>query len=116
METQSLLVWPDYTWELAENIDDIDWYLCTTGKSDDYSMYDIPLELDEEDIEELVQLKSLPGMLKKENVFPSSKSTLPKDSILILEFPVEQTPFITKLDGKMIINCDTASLEILKGK
>jgi hypothetical protein len=117
MSTIKIFVWPDNSWTSEEEIDDMDWYLCSTGKSDDYAEYDIPIGLDEEDIDELIQLKALPGMIKPKNLIElDGKVDLPTDSILVLEFPVSEVPYITHLDGKMIINCTEMSIEVLKGK
>ena len=106
MDTIQIVVWPDGSWASEEEIDDIDWYLNSTGKSDDYTEYEVPIDLDDEDINELIELHALPGMLEPKNTQNiEGKIDLPEDSILVLEFPIEETPYITYLGGKMIINC-----------
>jgi len=117
-ELSKIYVWQDGLWEWDHEIDDLDLYISTNGKSDDFAMYEVPAELSDEDITELIELSSLPGMIapKAERIENQGLITLPTDSIIVLQFPMSETPFITHLDGKMIINCDNMSIEILKGK
>lgn len=118
-DTLKIYVWPDGSWESEEDIDDMDWYLASAGKSDDYVEYNVPLELEMEDIEELIELNALPGMLPDAppRLEDQGVVDLPHDSIIVLRFPEnDEGPFITHLDGKMIISHPTLSLEVLKGK
>ncbi|MCP4374055.1 MAG: hypothetical protein GY797_39010, partial [Deltaproteobacteria bacterium] len=62
-ETIKIYIWPDGSWESEEEIDDMDWFLSSSGKSDDYAEYNIPLGLEAEDIDELILLNALPGMI-----------------------------------------------------
>ena len=117
-DTETIYLWPDNSWEWDHEIDDLDWYIASGGKGEDFATYEVPTELDAEDIDELIELKALPGMStpKAERIENQGLITLPTDSIIVLQFPMSETPFITHLDGKMIINCDNMSIEILKGK
>lgn len=117
-ELTKIYLWPDGSWVSEKEIDgDMDWYLCSTDKEENYAEYDIPIGLDDDDINELIELSSLPGMIKPKNYGDlDGKVDLPNDSILVLEFPISEVPYITYLDGKMIINCTEMSIEVLKGK
>lgn len=113
-----IYVWPDGSWESEEEIDDMDWYLTSSGKSDDYAEYKVPLELEAEDIDELIELNALPGMLPdtvQNKIEDQGVIPLPHDSILILTFTSEEDPYLTHLEGKIIINCTNMSIEVLKG-
>lgn len=114
-ETFQIFVWADDSWVSEEDIDDMDWYLSSAGKSDDYATYDIPLGLEAEDIDELIELKALPGMLKNPlKLEDEGIMDLPKNSVLILRYKGE-TPYVHSVTGKMIINTTQMSIEILKG-
>ena len=117
-ELSKIYLWPDGLWEWDHEIDDLDLYISTNGKSDDFAMYEVPAELSDEDITELIELSSLPGMIpdKIAGIEDQGKVQLPDDAIIVIDFPPEEIPFITSVTGKMIINTKTATLEILKGK
>lgn len=58
-----IYVWPDNTWVTEEDIDgDLDWYIFSGGKSDDFKEYKVSLDLSPDDIQELIDLQALPGM------------------------------------------------------
>ncbi len=115
-DTLTIYVWSDNSWESEEEIDDIDWYLSSSGKSDDYATYEVPLELEAEDIDELIELEALPGMIPEKTEFPEGIIELPKDAILIINHPKDiSDSSVTILDGKMIINSAGLSIEVLKG-
>ena len=113
-----IMVWPDGSWASEEDVDDMNWYLCTTDKADNYKEYEVPTDLDPEDIDELIELRALPGIIpdKIAGIEDQGKVQLPDDAIIVIDFPPEEIPFITSVTGKMIINTKTATLEILKGK
>ena len=117
-ELETIYLWSDGLWEWDHEIDDLDLYISTNGKSDDFATYELPAELSDEDIDELIELSSLPGMIpdKVPGIENKGKVQLPDDAIIVLEFPMDDVPFITSINGKMIINTKTATLEILKGK
>lgn len=64
METVKIYVWPDYSWEYDDEIKDLDWYIFTNGKSDDFYEVNIPITYSVEEIEELIK-KEQPA--KKDN-------------------------------------------------
>jgi len=114
-----IMVWPDGSWVSEEEIDgDMDWYLCTANKEDNYKEYEVPTDLNPDDVDELIELKALPGMIpdKMVGLEDQGKIQLPEDSIIVLEFPITDIPFVTSISGKMIINIKSASIELLKGK
>jgi len=116
-ETLTIYVWPDDSWESEEEIDDMDWFLSSSGKSDDYASYEVPLDLEAEDIDELIMLKALPGMIPPKDEIETSLEKgldLPADSILVITVPDgDSSAYITKLEGKIIINADNMGLQVL---
>jgi len=62
-ETIKIYVWPDGSWINEDDAEDLDWYISSNGKSDDYSEHDVDINLEADDIEELIELQALPGML-----------------------------------------------------
>lgn len=116
--TEKIYLWPDNTWVRDSEVDDLDWYIVSGGKSDDFAQYNVPSDLDDEDIDELIGLRALPGMIPTKiiGLEDQGKVQLPDDSIIVLEFPMTDVPFVTHINGKMIINVHESSIEILKGK
>jgi len=117
-ETIKIYVWPDNSWISEEDVDDIDLYIQSSGKSDDYAIYNIPTELESEDIEELISLKALPGMLSDDiDLISKGEIILPMGSILVIKHPkdIKDTDILI-MDGQMIINSDNLSIKVLKGK
>jgi len=62
METIKIYIWPDGSWETEEEIDDMDWYLSSSRKSDDYAVFDIPIKYSDEDIIDFVESEGLSGL------------------------------------------------------
>jgi len=114
-ETMKIYVWPNGHWESEDDVKDIDLFCELNGKSDDYFEHYLSTELDAEDINELIELKALPGMLK-DTVKTKLEGIidLPKDSVLIINCPSEDG-YVTQLKNKIVINCSKMSIEVLKG-
>ncbi len=116
-DTILIYVWPDNTWISEEDIDDMDQYLCATKKSDDYTTYELDINLDAEDIQELIDLKALPGMLPPLNQCPVGPIAIPKDSIIIITHSKDiDYSAVTMLEDKLIVNAPKMTLEIIAPK
>lgn len=116
-DTQKVWVWADNSFVVEDDLEDgdLDLYIMFTGKSDDCAQYDVPLGLDAEDIEELIILEALPGMLKPTQTL-EGEINLPKDSVLIIKCPTGDA-FVTQTKSKIIISgTPQMSIEVLKGK
>jgi len=113
-----ILVWPDGSWVSEDEIDDIDWFLTSAGRGDDYAEYLIPSELDNDDIDELIQLKAFPGMLPdKINLVGKGKIEIPKGATLLVHYPkdLEYKAFFM-LPGKLISNAPDMVIEVIMPK
>lgn len=126
-DTLKIYVWPDGSWESEEEIDDIDWYLSSASKSDDYKEYNIPLELEADDIEELIAINALPGMLPDpvsfEGIIDSNaiaeagEIKIGEDDIIIVSHSKDvDYNAVTLLDDRVIINAPGMVLKVVKGK
>lgn len=117
-EKRQILVWPDYSWEFVDEIEDLDWHLAESGKSDDYKEYNVPAELDFEDIEELIELRALEGMIPpKQDASELGVIKLDDSDILVIDLPKDiDSMDITTVPGKIIINSHDVSFHVLKGK
>jgi len=122
-----IFLWPDGTWVSENDIDDwdIDWYTISTGKSDDYAIYYVPIELGAEDIEELISLNALPGMLpdkiKPEDIKieEMGKIVIPEGAIIIISHSKDiNYGALTIIEGKLIVNAPNMIMEVItpKGK
>lgn len=112
-----IYVWPDNSWESEEEIDDLDWYISSNGKSDDYAEHMVPIELDAEDISELIELNALEGMLPdKFKIEEKGKIKIPKDAILIITH-AKDIPYnaVTILEDRLIISAPDLTIEIIQG-
>ncbi len=126
-DTLKIYLWPDGSWESEDEIDDMDWYLSGSGKSDDYAIYNVPLDLESEDIEELIGLNALPGMLSDpisfEGVIDSNtiasagEIKIGEDDIIIVSHSKDVNyNAVTILDDRVIINAPGMILKVVKGK
>lgn len=117
-EKIKIYVWPDNSWESEEEIEDLDWYISSMGKSDDYAIYEVPLELEADDIDELIELQALEGMLTNEpKIEEMGKIKVPKDAILIVTHSEDILyNAVTILENRMIISAPDLTIEIIQGK
>jgi hypothetical protein len=119
-ETIKIYVWPDNHWASEDDIDDMDWYLSSNGRSDDYAIYYVPIELEYEDIEELIELQALPGMIPDEKEFDiieEGKVKIPDNCIVIIHHSkdIDYDAAFT-LKDRVIINAPNMIMEVIKGK
>lgn len=118
-DTLTIYVWPDKTWASEEDIDDLDWYIISTGKSDDYTEYEVSLDLEYEDIDELISLNALPGMLpdKPIGLEHQGKVSIPKGAILIVHHSKDiEYNATTMLEDKLIVNAPNIVVEVIMPK
>lgn len=120
-ETLTIYVWPDGTWISSEDpeADDMDWYTMSAGKSDDYASYEVSYELEADDIEELISLNALPGMLpdKPEGIENMGRVAIPKDCILIVSHSKDiDYNAVTMLEDKLIVNAPGIFIEVITPK
>ena len=114
-----IYVWPDGSWVSEDDVDDLDWYISSNGKSDDFSEHFIPLELDAEDIEELISLNALPGMLpdKVQKIEHMGKVSIPEGAILIVHHSKDiEYNAVTMLEDKLIVNAPDVFVEVIQSK
>ncbi len=115
-----IYLWPDGSWiEETDDIDDLDWYITSTGKSDDYTEHFVPIELDAEDIDELIKMKALPGMLpdKIQLIEDMGKVSIPKGAILIVHHSKDiEYSAVTMLEDRLIVNAPDVFIEIIQPK
>lgn len=119
-EKIKIYVWPDNSWVSEEDVEDLDWYISSSGKSDDYAEYMVHIDLEPDDIEELIELQALEGMLpdkeKELDIYEMGEIKLDDDAVLIINHPKDIADYhITQLDGKIIINSPGLSFSVLKG-
>ena len=55
-EVAKIYIWPDGSWEYESEFRDLDLYLMETGKSDDYVIHYVSLEMSYDEVDELVAL------------------------------------------------------------
>lgn len=121
-ETVTIYVWPDGSWISSEDpeADDMDWYTMTTGKSDDYASYEVSLDLEPEDIEELISMNALPGMLPDlitANIEEMGKVKIPEGCILIVSHSNDiDYNAVTMLEDKLIVNAPDLFIEVITPK
>jgi len=119
-DTLKIYVWPDGTWVSEEDVNgDLDWYMVSSGKSDDFSEYLIPLPLDAKDIEELISLNALPGMLpdKPMGLEHQGKVSVPEGAILIVHHSKDiEYNAVTMLEDKLIVNAPGTFVEVIMPK
>ena len=123
-----IFVWADGSWESEEEIDDMDWYISSNGKSDDFTEYLIPIELDPEEIDELIELEALPGMLPDmpqeiqetqeiQGIIGGGKLAIPEGSVLIVHHSKDiDYNAVTMLEDKLIVNAPDVFVEIIQSK
>ena len=114
-----IFVWPDNSWVNEDDIDDMDWYLASTDKGDDYAKYYVSIELDADDIDELIELKALPGMLPdpKKSIEEMGKVPIPEGAILIVHHSKDiDYSATTILKDKIIINAPDIFVEVIQSK
>ena len=51
-----IYMWPDGSWEYESEFRDLDLYLMETGKSDDFVIHYVPLEMTYDEVDKLVAL------------------------------------------------------------
>lgn len=113
METIKIYVWPDGSWISEE--DDLDWYISSSGKGDDFTEYEVPLELDSDDIDELIALQALPGMLPDTKP-KEGKIKVPEGATVIISHSKDiDYNAVTMLEDRLIINAPNILIEIIKG-
>ena len=111
---KKVYLWPDKTWAYEEDIDDLDWFLVSGGKSDDFTTHEIPDELDAEDIEELINMNALPGMTSTKPDVMKGKIEIPEGSVLVIRFQGDlDFNAVTILDDRLVVNAPNISVEIL---
>ncbi len=123
-DTLTIYVWPDGTWISEENVDgDFEWYLMFAGKSDDYASYDVSYDLDDSDIEELISLNALPGMLpdkpdtNTDNLEHQGKVPIPEGAILIVHHSKDiEYQAVTMLKDRLIVNAPNIMIEVIQSK
>ena len=111
-----IFVWPDGHWVSEDDIPDLDWYIASTGKSDDFSEHFIPIELEADDIEELISLNALPGMLpdKPMGLEHQGKVSVPEGAILIVHHSKDiKYQAVTMLEDKLIVNAPDIMVEVI---
>lgn len=115
-EMIKIYVWPDGVWYSEEDIVDIEWL----GKSDDYSEHLVPIELEADDIEELISLNALPGMLIDAQVTPienMGKVEIPEGAVVIIHHSKDiEYKATTMLEDKLIINAPNIFIEVIMPK
>jgi len=123
MEDKNLIyVWPDGHWVFEEDVDggDLDWYIISAGKSDDYSEYHVPIELEADDIEELISLNALPGMLPDPiptDITKMGKVAIPEGCILMVHHAKDiEYNAVTMLEDKLIVNAPGIFIEVITPK
>ena len=112
-------VWPDGSWISEDDVDDLDWYISSNGKSDDFSEHLIPLLLDGDDIEELISMNALPGMLpdKPAGLEHQGKVSVPDGAILIVHHSKDiEYKAVTMLEDRMIVNAPNTFVEVIMPK
>ena len=96
--------------------------MASTGKSDDFAIYNIPLELDGDDIEELIRMQALPGMLPDKPTLESiiesgGEIKIDPDDIVIISHSKDiDYNAVTMLEDRLIINAPDLKIKIVKGK
>lgn len=119
-ETIKIYVWPDGSWVSEDDIDDLDWYIVSTEKSDDYAIYNVPIELEAEDIEELINMQALPGMLPDPgelNIEDMGKVAIPEGAILFVHHSKDiEYNAVTMLEDKLIVNAPGIFVEVIMPK
>lgn len=118
-DTIKIYVWPDGHWVSEEDVDDLDWYISSSGKSDDFSEHEISLELDADDIEELISMNALPGMLpdKPQKIEHMGKVSIPEGAILIVHHSKDiEYSAVTMLEDKLIVNAPGVFVEVIQPK
>jgi hypothetical protein len=120
-DTLKIYVWPDGSWESEEDIDDMDWYLSSMGKSDDFSEHTVDLDLDYDDIQELIDLQALPGMLPDpvtiNNIVGMGKIPVPKGAIVVVSHSKDiEYNAVTMLEDRLIVNAPDVFVEIIQAK
>lgn len=116
-ETVEIYVWPDKTWEFKNEIEDLDWYIMSNGKSDDFLSTEAPAELEVEEIEELIDLDALPGMLpdKPKGLENQGKIGIAKGAIIMVHHSEDiDYNAVTILKDKLIVNAPNLSIEVIK--
>ena len=113
-----IYVWADKSWISEENVNDIDFYISSMGKSDDYATYLVPIKLDPEDIQELIDLNALPGMLPNTRVLGLKEMIkVPKGASVIIKHKkdINYNP-ITTLSDRIIITAPDIEITLVKPK
>ena len=114
MDKLKIYVWPDNSWVSEEDIDDIDWYISSGGISDDYAEYMVPIELEADDIDELIELQALEGMppdlpeIKKMGKIKISDNS----TLIIHSINITYDEIVIK-EGKVSINISNATIEVI---
>lgn len=118
--TIMIYVWPDRSWVSEEDVDDLDWYIASTGKSDDFSIHDVPLDLEADDIEELISMDALPGMLPEVTTLKieqMGKVSIPEGAILMVHHSKDiEYNAVTMLKDKLIVNAPGIMVEVIMPK
>ena len=121
-DTLKIFLWPDGTWISEEDVegDDFDWYLMGAGKSDDFAEYEVSLDLEPDDIQELIDLKALPGMLP--DIVPADPQdianmgviTIPEGAVLVVHHSKDiEYNAVTMLEDRLIVNAPDITIEVI---
>lgn len=118
-----IYVWADGTWISEEDTEgDLDWYIFSSGKSDDYTAYDISSELEPEDIDELISLEALPGMLPEPQegiikIEDMGKIPIPEGAVVLVHHSKDiEYNAVTMLEDRLIVNAPDIFIEIITPK
>jgi len=114
-EKIKIYVWPDGDWYSEEDIVDFEWL----GKSDDFKEYEVPIELEADDIDELISLNALPGMLPDKPVGLEHQGivSVPEGCILIVHHSKDiEYNAVTMLEDKLIVNAPGVYVEVITPK
>lgn len=116
-DTIKIYLWPDGSWVSEDDVDDLDWYITSTGKSDDFGIYDVSLDLEPDDIEELILLNALPGMLIDPQVVSienMGKVEIPEGAIVIIHHSKDiEYKATTMLEDRLIVNAPNLFVEVI---
>ena len=120
--TLTIYVWPDGSWISEEDADDLDWYISSASKSDDFATYEVSLELELDDIEELISLNALPGMIPEPQegiikIEDMGKVEIPEGAVLIVHHSKDiDYNATTMLEDRMIVNAPDIFIEVIMSK
>ncbi|MDP8268304.1 MAG: hypothetical protein P9L97_06195 [Candidatus Tenebribacter davisii] len=124
-ELIKIFVWSDNTWMYEDDIEDgdLDWFCMETGKSDDFAEYQVSLDLEADDIQMLIDLNSLPGMLpdpvasEVKPIEEMGKISIPVGAIVIVSHSKDiDYSAVTMLEDRLIVNAPDLFIEVIMPK